>query len=112
MSAAVKLGPVAYQHMAAEAARVGWPLRFPGDLHEHDRGFLARLPPGAPVVWHLGSGCTQIHAVDRASMASLTTWVRAVRECYPDCRIYTWDGAQLRETTDADALEWAREVAR
>jgi len=112
MAAAPDVG--AYPHMAAEAARVGWPLRFPGDLHEHDRGFLAKRPPSTPILWHLGSGCTQIRdmiaPVQRGTRNSTHEWLKAVRECYPDTRVYGWDGTKLREFASDDAArEWCEQ---
>ena len=107
--------PNPYRAMVAVAKAAHWPVRFPADLTTHDRAFVEKRGPSVPFVWHLGSDGTHIREVTpgdqgarEARNCSLPDWLAAVRQCYPDCRMFVWNGEQLQEVaSDALVLEWA-----
>ena len=106
-----------YEAILAEAARVGWPTAYRRDLLVHDRNILGRLDPATPFVFVLRDKGTHVFPVKERDGVGHGASHFAV-SC-PDtfgrdhCKVYTWDGARLREhETPETAAERAGELER
>jgi hypothetical protein len=99
----------AFAALACEAARVGWPRRFVGDLR-HDRDAIDADYLRRPFGWILRPSGTHV------ALPANPERVRQVAEAFrPEpCRFYLWDGVALRELDQeelAGELERARREA-
>jgi hypothetical protein len=106
-----------YVAIETEAQRVGWPVAYKRDLYVHDRNALARLPRRVPFVFVLRDNGTHLFPVGERDGVGHDAAHFAVScpDCFgrERCRVYTWDGARLRQhATPEDAADAARDLDR